>query len=403
MSYSFDTLGEDDVLTRSTFHKLLVAFDRPSTWPRAIVGLTILTLALLAGGAWWLFSDQTRLGVAVVLMQLVFFAADLVMLSILPRRRISFARAQAQFFALALPRTAATAAVVVIGVVFGWTIALVSALAVQLLGSVALYRGAFVEPATLHLTRLPIAVDSVPPGSAPVRLLHVSDIHLERWSVRETQLLAHIAAQAPDVILITGDYVNLSFQLDRETHRQLRDLLGRLSAPLGVFAVLGSPPVDLHTVVPGLFEDSSVTLLRNETCTIEAGGGVRLTLVGLDCHHDIERDRATLATVLAKAPADTLRVLMYHSPELMPDAAALGVDLYLCGHTHGGQVRLPFIGPLLTMSALGRRYSMGHYRDRCTNLYISRGIGFEGLGAPRVRLFSPPEVTLITLHPAATQ
>jgi predicted MPP superfamily phosphohydrolase len=81
----------------------------------------------------------------------------------------------------------------------------------------------------------------------------------------------------------------------------------------------------------------------------------------------------------------------------MPQAIEHGIDLYLCGHTHGGQVRLPVIGAVLTSSRLGRRYVMGHYHEGRTHLYVSRGVGFEGLGAPRVRLFCPPEITLITL------
>jgi hypothetical protein len=83
----------------------------------------------------------------------------------------------------------------------------------------------------------------------------------------------------------------------------------------------------------------------------------------------------------------------------MPQAVELGIDLYLCGHTHGGQVRLPVIGPLLTSSHLGREYVMGHYQVGQTHLYVSRGVGLEGLSAPRVRLLAPPEITLLTLLP----
>src|SRR5690606_28729056 len=85
--------------------------------------------------------------------------------------------------------------------------------------------------------------------------------------------------------------------------------------------------------------------------------------------------------------------------ELMPQAVTHDIDLYLCGHTHGGQVRLPLIGPLVTSSKLGRRYVMGLYREGRTHLYVSRGVGFEGLGAPRVRFLCPPEITLIRLAP----
>jgi predicted MPP superfamily phosphohydrolase len=84
----------------------------------------------------------------------------------------------------------------------------------------------------------------------------------------------------------------------------------------------------------------------------------------------------------------------------MPQAVAHGLNLYLCGHTHGGQVRLPIYGALLTSSQLGKRYEMGHYREDDTHLYVSRGLGLEGLSAPRVRFLCPPEMTLVTLRPA---
>jgi hypothetical protein len=81
----------------------------------------------------------------------------------------------------------------------------------------------------------------------------------------------------------------------------------------------------------------------------------------------------------------------------MPQAADHGIDLYLCGHTHGGQIRLPVIGAILTSSQLGKRYEMGHYHEGQTHMYVSRGVGLEGLSAPRIRFMAPPEITLVTL------
>ena len=82
----------------------------------------------------------------------------------------------------------------------------------------------------------------------------------------------------------------------------------------------------------------------------------------------------------------------------MPEAAGHEIDLYLCGHTHGGQVRLPIIGAVLTSSQLGKRYEMGLYQGGRTHMYVSRGIGLEGLSAPRVRFLAPPEITLVTVQ-----
>ena len=92
------------------------------------------------------------------------------------------------------------------------------------------------------------------------------------------------------------------------------------------------------------------------------------------------------------------RILLYHAPDLMVEASQHEVDLYLCGHTHGGQVRLPGYGAILTSSQLGKRYEMGLYRSGRTQMYVSRGVGLEGLSAPRVRFLAPPEITLVTMH-----
>jgi predicted MPP superfamily phosphohydrolase len=118
----------------------------------------------------------------------------------------------------------------------------------------------------------------------------------------------------------------------------------------------------------------------------------------MDCTHHLPTDRQRLDFLMTNAPENVLRIFLYHSPELMPEAVLHNINLYLCGHTHGGQVRLPLIGPLLTSSQLGRRYVMGLYQEKGTHLYVSRGIGLEGLSAPRVRFLAPPEMTLITLH-----
>jgi predicted MPP superfamily phosphohydrolase len=137
--------------------------------------------------------------------------------------------------------------------------------------------------------------------------------------------------------------------------------------------------------------------LRDECATLDLGQGRQLTLLGLDCSHDAERDARRLAAVAAQAPPDVFRVLLYHSPELISIAPKFDINLYLCGHTHGGQVRLPLYGAVLTSSRLGKRFEMGYYRLEDTHLYVSRGVGLEGMSAPRVRFLCPPEITLFSL------
>jgi predicted MPP superfamily phosphohydrolase len=273
--------------------------------------------------------------------------------------------------------------------------------------------GTFIEPQRLGLSMVSLSVGSYPQGAPPLRLLQISDLHVERFARREEQLLRMVREIAPDLILLTGDYVNLSYVDDPIAHADARRVLAALSsdgeslAPGGVYAVLGSPPVDRESA--SLFDGLAIRLLRDEVEIIDLPAlpnvqqradvrGSRLALIGLDCSHNSERDAQRLAAVSTQIPYDVVQVLLYHSPELIPFASELGIDLYLCGHTHGGQVRFPVYGAILTSSELGKQYDMGYYRSGDTHLYVSRGIGMEGLGAPRVRFLCPPEITLFSMQ-----
>jgi predicted MPP superfamily phosphohydrolase len=175
-------------------------------------------------------------------------------------------------------------------------------------------------------------------------------------------------------------------------------LLGQISAPYGVFATLGSPMVDIRDVVTPLFDDLPVRLMVNEWEEVKLADGRQIVLLGLDCSHHLPTDRRRLADLVMASPNTGPNILLYHAPDLMLEASQLEVDLYLCGHTHGGQVRLPGYGAILTSSQLGKRYEMGLYRSGRTHMYVSRGVGLEGLSAPRIRFLAPPEITLVTIQ-----
>jgi hypothetical protein len=132
-----------------------------------------------------------------------------------------------------------------------------------------------------------------------------------------------------------------------------------------------------------------------------SGDAPALMLVGITCTFDARTDGQTLDQVMATipdSPPAPFTLLLYHSPDLMPQAVRAGVDLYLCGHTHGGQIRLPLVGALVTSSRFWKKYEMGRYVEKNTMMYVSRGIGMEGMGAPRARFLCPPEIELIELR-----
>ncbi len=387
-----------DVLTKSLFHKILVLFHKPANWTAGFVFLTVLSLTLLVAFCWVIVAGELRTALAAGLIFLFFSAIDGVLLWSLPKIGISFGSWKAQVIVLAIPRAVAACGVSFVTIWFNATWPLVALSMVQIIGLATLIWGSMIEPFRLQLSYLTIKSDRMPEGSKAIRLLHISDLHIERLTKREEKLL-HLAGQAKaDLILITGDYLNLSFVRDKQAQRDVVSLLSQLSAPYGVYAVLGSPPVDERDVVPPLFDDIHVHLLTGEAKRISLNGGQEITLLGMDCTHYLPNDAAQLQKLVDETPQNSPLVLMYHAPDLFSEAADCGLDLYLCGHTHGGQVRLPLLGAILTSSQFGRRYQMGLYRRGRTHMYVSRGVGMEGYSAPRVRFLCPPEITLVTIQ-----
>jgi predicted MPP superfamily phosphohydrolase len=379
-------------------HKALVLSCAPAGWPGWLIGVVALLPIGAVCGLWWL----TVGGAAALVLAaaLVFFSlSDAAVLVSLPRLRLSFGPVGPQLYGLELPRLAVATLALLPAVWWGPAPALIATATINLGASLALVWGALVEPLRLGLSRLSLAGDPLPHDAPPVHLLHISDIHVERFGQREELLLQRVRALAPDLIVLTGDYVNLSYVDDMAAHADARRLLAALAAlagPGGIYAVLGSPPVDRNSAP--LFDGLPIRLLRGEVATVDLGEGRRLALLGLDCSHDPEADARRLAAVAAQAPPDAFRVLLYHSPELALVASELDINLYLCGHTHGGQVRLPLYGALITSSRLGKRFEMGRYQVGRTDLYVSRGVGLEGMAAPRVRFLSPPEIALFSLN-----
>lgn len=397
------TAGDKNRLEFSLLHRAMEFYCRPAGWSLQLFALVAVLLAGLVTAVWRSVARLGHVASAAGLIHLTFLFADALLLRQLPRLRISFGPWKAQAAVLATPRTAAALFLPLFSGFLGATGTLALQVGLQALGTALLYWGAVVEPRRLGLTQMELELPGLPAGSAPIRLLHISDLHMERPAQREEELVALARAAQPDLIVITGDFLNLSYNRDETAVAQVQHLLRRLHAPYGVYATLGSPPVDLREVVPALFDEVPTQLLRDEWQSVDLGDGRHIHLLGLDCTHYRQEDAWRLACIDAARPAGSVHVLLYHSPELMPEASAADFDLYLCGHTHGGQVRLPFIGPVITSSQLGRRYVMGHYEEEGTHLYVSRGVGLEGLSAPRIRFLSPPEITLFTLRPPASK
>jgi len=380
-------------------HRTLIALHRLAAWSWPLVAVVVLGLAGVLAMLGLALGGEPFGSLATAAVFLLFVGLDGALLGLLPRLRLSFGPVQPALLALAALRWS----ICLFGLVLTLWLAPVWVLAAvagaQLALAVLVVYACFVEPFELTLTRMDIGSPKLAGLDRPLRILHLSDLHMERPTPRDRRTLQLTEELAPDLILLTGDYLNLSYTDDDLAVASARQWLGRLHAPLGVFAVLGTPEVDVRHRADELFADTGVRLLRNEAVTVQAGGAA-ITLLGVTCERDGQSDVAGLGAAMSQVGEGAFTILLYHMPDLMPEAATRGIDLYLAGHTHGGQWRLPGYGALITSSAYGKRYEMGRYVEGNTLLYVTRGLGLEGLAAPRARVLCPPELLLLSLNAA---
>jgi predicted MPP superfamily phosphohydrolase len=273
-----------------------------------------------------------------------------------------------------------------------------------LMSGVILY-GLYIEPFALGVTEWTFAAPSLrggsaPTGSAALRIVHLTDFHIERTTRRERDVLAQVAALHPDLLLLTGDYINLDYLDDPLARQDARNFLTDLAAlpiPYGIYAVNGT--VDSPERMAYLFDGLPITVLDDAIAPLQIGGET-LYIVGVTDHHDEAQAAAQLTSLSANLPAGASTILLHHTPDLIETAANVDIDLYMAGHTHGGQIRLPWYGALVTFSAYGKQYEMGQYTVGGTTLYISRGLGMEGFGLPRARFLCPPEIVMVNFTPS---
>lgn len=352
------------------FDVILQWADRLEKLPALLFALLLLALAGLGAlgnltwtGALWLF-----------------LLGDWALLEALPRAGKSFGPAKPPALILALARLPFA--------LLPQPLALIA----QFIGTTLVVYGFWIEPHRLTVTRQQLRSPKLDPDAPPLRLLHLGDLHIERVTQRERDLNRLIGELQPDVIVFSGDFLNLSNIHDRVAWEHCRAILREWRAPLGVYAVTGSPAVDQDDVVPQVLDGMPLRWLRDEKVTLNHNGQT-VDLVGLACTHKPFADRPVLDRILNGRPQN-FTALLYHSPDLAPEAAEAGVDLQLSGHTHGGQVRLPFLGAFYAGSLYGKQLERGRYDVNGLTLYVTRGLGLEGKGAPRVRFLCPPEIIL---------
>jgi predicted MPP superfamily phosphohydrolase len=252
-------------------------------------------------------------------------------------------------------------------------------------GLICFLYGYFIEPYWIEVKTLPVRMDKL--KQASFRIVHISDLHCDKKVRNERVMVKVVNDLEPDVIVFTGDAINVlsALPLFKETMRNLR-------ASLGKFAVYGNFETR-HWGELDYYSDTGFVLLDAQTVVLSKNGGA-ISFSGLSC----DNPRAAKG-MLEELSTDSFNVFLFHYPDLIEDLEGLNIDLYLCGHTHGGQVSLPFYGALVTMSKMGKKYESGMYAIGKTILYINRGMGLETRPAPQVRFLARPEITVFDIVP----
>lgn len=256
------------------------------------------------------------------------------------------------------------------------------------------------EPKEFKVERIPIQLQRLPRAFSGFRIVQISDLHMGGWlNFDRLQHVADlVAAQSPDAIVITGDFLkgNSFTEPAKQGLIDLRRALGPLAAAFPTFAVLGNH--DYHTnpdAIRQMLWGCGITDLTNAVFKISRADQ-SLNLCGVD---DVRHGDVRLEDVLAQLDEDSPAILLAHEPDFADISAATGrFDLQISGHSHGGQIVLPFYGPLV-LPVSGRKYHSGLYRVEKMWQYTNRGVGMDRLA---LRINCPPEITVFTLESLET-
>ncbi|MBU0717831.1 MAG: metallophosphoesterase [Planctomycetes bacterium] len=255
----------------------------------------------------------------------------------------------------------------------------------------------FVEPFQLVLETVEVKLAPAREGDRPVRIAVLADLQTNHITDYEVGAVEQLLTLEPHVILLPGDVFHGTAEEFSRERSALRGLLSRLDAPGGVYLVKGN--TDVPSRLAAAIEGTSVILLDNELAATEVEGR-RLVIGGIGFDYRTAQAQAVIDQLELAEGDEDVRILMAHTPDavrvLRPNTR---VDLLVAGHTHGGQVVIPFFGPPLTYSKLPRHIAGGGLHElEGRRVYVSRGVGCErGLG-PRVRFLCPPEITLLVLE-----
>jgi predicted MPP superfamily phosphohydrolase len=253
--------------------------------------------------------------------------------------------------------------------------------------------GILVRRRWVRVVEREVVIPGLAPGLDGMRIAHLSDLHIGGLTPRSWGLAWSRAAnaRAPDLAVVTGDLVTSGNEFDDD----VADVIRELRAKMGVIVSMGNHDYfgDGEALASTL-RARGLSVLRNEGVVLERQGA-RLWLAAID---DTWTRRNDMARAMKDRPEGATTILLAHDPGTFDSAAEAGVDLVLSGHTHGGQIAMPFLSRTVSLAMFAYRYRLGLYRRGRSVLYVHPGLGTTG---PPMRLGVAPEVTILVLRRAA--
>ncbi len=261
--------------------------------------------------------------------------------------------------------------------------------------SALLWYSLIFEPNNIQVERISITIENLPEEFEGTKIAHLTDFHSYNFGEREKRVLEILEDIDPDFVFITGDFIDHKTKDINSCQEFWRELGNKYQGK--IFGITGNHEYWNNDIeakdFKNLLEESGIVVLDNKNEKIFQGDEY-IYLIGVDDPHTGNDD---LEKAAAGAEEDIPKILLAHSPDIVNDLESLkkeDVDLILAGHTHGGQIVIPFVQPYWTPTKNHGRYASGLFEIGGTYLYVNRGIGMAVLP---VRFNCPPEVTVIEL------
>lgn len=221
----------------------------------------------------------------------------------------------------------------------------------------------------------------------PLKVVHITDLHIRKFGIFERYVLKSINRISPDLVLLTGDFIE-----DNSATIHLLEFLNGLRSRYGIYGVLGNRDYEASENIEEFvryIKRSNLLLLIDESYRFETEHNI-INIIGTN-------DSASLRANVKKAMKDVhngYKIMLSHSPDILWFLKEYKFDLILVGHTHGAQVNLPVIKNWILNSIISRKLTRGWFSTKNGKIYVNRGIGTSRI---QIRVFSPPEIALFIL------